>query len=228
VRLLLVEDEVRTARVLARGLSEEGHQVDHCETGSAALEQGRNIPYDVIVLDWSLPDLDGVSVLRQWRTRGVRTPVLLLTARGSTAEKVTGLRAGADDYLVKPFAFDELIARIEALSRRGAADVPSHVGGLTLDARRRALVHGEKSVTLTAREFQLLTELAEHQGDVVTRSHILGSVWGPGVDANPNVVDVYVGYLRSKLERVAAKDVAIESIRGVGYRLVVSPEAPAA
>jgi DNA-binding response OmpR family regulator len=224
VKLLLVEDETRTARVLARGLAEEGHQVDLCETGGAALEQGRAIAYDVIVLDWTLPDLDGVTVLREWRARGVRSPVLLLTARGSTNEKVTGLRAGADDYLVKPFVFDELLARVEALHRRGANDAVARLGAVKLDARRRALVRGERSVTLTQREFQLLSELATRQGDVVTRTHLLRTVWSSDPEANPNVVDVYVGYVRSKLKRIADEGVAIEAVRGAGYRLC-APEA---
>jgi len=219
VKLLLVEDETRTARVLARGLTEEGHLVDLCETGNAAIEQGRAIAYDVIILDWMLPDVDGVTVLRDWRARGVRSPVLLLTARGATAEKVTGLRAGADDYLVKPFVFDELLARLEALHRRGADDAVARLGSVQLDARRRALVRGERSVTLTHREFQLLSELAARQGDVVTRSQLLRKVWSSDPDTNPNVVDVYVGYVRSKLERLGAQGVAIESVRGVGYRL---------
>ena len=223
MKLLLVEDETRTARVIARGLSEEGHQVDLCETGSAALEQGRSIPYDVILLDWSLPDLDGVSVLREWRARGLRTPVLLLTARGSTAEKVTGLRSGADDYLVKPFVFDELIARIEALARRGNNDAAPRLGSIQLDSRRRALVRGDRSVPLTQREFQLLSELAARQGEVVTRSQLLRAVWGSELDANANVVDVYVGYLRSKLERLGGADVGIDAVRGVGYRLRTPP-----
>ena len=112
MRLLVVEDEPKMARMLQRGLSEEGHQVDVCVSGEAARQQAFDVPYDVVVLDWGLPDVDGVSVLRDWRTRGLQTPVLLLTARGSTGEKVTGLRAGADDYLVKPFDFDELLARL--------------------------------------------------------------------------------------------------------------------
>jgi two-component system OmpR family response regulator len=227
VKLLLVEDEARTARVLAKGLTEEGHQVDVCENGTTALEQGRTIPYEVVLLDWSLPDLDGVSVLREWRARGVRTPVLLLTARGATAEKVTGLRAGADDYLVKPFVFDELLARIEALHRRGSSEGTARLGSIVVDARRRALVAGDRSVPLTQREFQLLSELAARQGEVMTRSQILRAVWGSELEANANVVDVYVGYLRSKLERLGAQGVAIEAVRGVGYRLraPATPEA---
>jgi DNA-binding response OmpR family regulator len=223
VKLLLVEDEARTARVLARGLGEDGHQVDVCETGAAALEQGRSNAYDVVLLDWSLPDVEGIDVLRQWRARGMRTPVLLLTARGSTAEKVAGLRAGADDYLVKPFVFDELVARIEALHRRGAGDASARVGDVLIDSRRRAIVHGDRSVPLTQREYQLLSELASRPGEVLTRPQILRAVWGSEDDANPNVVDVYVGYLRTKLERVGAESLAIESVRGLGYRLRMPP-----
>jgi DNA-binding response OmpR family regulator len=219
VKLLLVEDEARTARVLARGLSEEGHQVDVCETGTAALERGGAGSYDVVLLDWSLPDVDGVTVLREWRTRGVRTPVLLLTARGSTAEKVTGLRAGADDYLVKPFVFDELLARVEALHRRGAGVAGVRLGDVILDERRHAIMQGDRTVPLTQREFQLLSALAARPGDVVTRPEILRAVWGSEYDTNPNVVDVYVGYLRNKLERLGAVSVGIDSVRGLGYRL---------
>ncbi|GAO02082.1 response regulator transcription factor [Anaeromyxobacter sp. PSR-1] len=227
MKLLLVEDEDRVARVLARGLAEEGHQVDVCGTGLAAREQATTIAYDVVLLDWSLPDLDGISVLREWRARGLRTPVLLLTARGSTGEKVTGLRAGADDYLVKPFDFDELIARIEALHRRGGASDVSALGPVTLDARRRALIAGAKSETLTAREYGLIAELARHAGEVLSRSRLIETVWGQEFEGNSNVVDVYVGYLRTKLDRLGAAGVRIESVRGVGYRLSVPPGAGA-
>jgi DNA-binding response OmpR family regulator len=224
MKLLLVEDEVRVARTLARGLGEEGHQVDLCATGQAALEQGQAIDYDVVLLDWSLPDLDGVSVLRAWREAGLRTPVLLLTARGSTGEKVTGLRAGADDYLVKPFAFEELLARLEALHRRNGAEEPAALGPARLDPRRRALVRGGLSETLTPREYSLLAELSSHRGDVLSRSRLLETVWGTDFLGNQNVVDVYVGYLRAKLERIGATGVELQAVRGVGYRLVV-PEA---
>jgi two-component system, OmpR family, response regulator len=221
MKLLLVEDEERVARMLARGLGEEGHQVDVVGTGLQARDQGLAVPYDVVLLDWSLPDLDGVSVLREWRSRGLRTPVLLLTARGSTGEKVTGLRAGADDYLVKPFAFDELLARVEALHRRGGASDAFVLGAATLDARRRALVLGAKAEPLTAREFALLSELASHAGEVLSRSKLVQTVWGPTFDGNTNVVDVYVGYLRTKIDRLAVAGLEIQAVRGVGYRLVV-------
>jgi two-component system OmpR family response regulator len=197
MKLFLVEDEERMARMLARGLSEEGHQVDVCASGVAARDQALSIAYDVIVLDWSLPDLDGVSVLRAWRARGLRTPVILLTARGSTGEKVTGLRAGADDYLVKPFDFAELLARLEALNRRNGAVAVEALGAVALDPRRRALL--------------------------LTRSHLLRTVWGDELAGSANVVDVYVGYVRAKIERLGAVNLRIEAVRGVGYRLVAPP-----
>jgi two-component system, OmpR family, response regulator len=220
VKLLLVEDEAQMARLLQRGLSEEGHQVDVCARGEDALSQAANVSYDAIVLDWSLPDLDGVSVLRQWRESGLSTPVLMLTARGSTGEKVTGLRAGADDYLVKPFDFEELLARLEALARRGAGtSQTAQLGSVSLDAKRRCLARAGAEVTLTAREFALANELWSHAGDVLSRSRLLSSVWGTDFDGLPNVVDVYVGYLRAKLEALGAADVEIAAVRGIGYRL---------
>jgi DNA-binding response OmpR family regulator len=228
MRLLVVEDEDRLARMLARGLGEEGHQVDVVRTGSSALEQGQAVAYDVVVLDWALPELDGLSVIREWRARGLRTPVLFLTARGTIGEKVTALRAGADDYLTKPFAFDELVARVEALHRRGGGEPASRVGAAILDPRRRVLTadagdgQPPRSEPLTAREFALLSELASHQGEVLSRSRLLETVWG-GDEVNPNVVDVYVGYLRGKLARLGLDGVSIQAVRGVGFKLVVEP-----
>ncbi|HEY0839265.1 MAG TPA: response regulator transcription factor [Vulgatibacter sp.] len=220
MRLLVVEDEEKLARLLARGLGEEGHAVDVCHDGDAAAEQALAVPYDVIVLDWSLPGRDGVQLLRHWRERGMRTPVLMLTARGTVGEKVTSLRAGADDHLVKPFAFEELLARLEALHRRGGAavgDLP--IGPARLDRGKRALVCGERTEPLTAREFALLDELASRKEEVLTRTHLLSKVWGLDFDGAPNVVDVYVGYLRQKLEKAGAGPARIEAVRGVGYRL---------
>jgi DNA-binding response OmpR family regulator len=224
MRLLVVEDEPKMARMLQRGLAEEGHQVDVCASGEAALQQALDVPYDVVVLDWGLPDMDGVSVLREWRTRGLGAAVLLLTARGSTGEKVTGLRAGADDYLVKPFDFEELLARLEVLYRRAAPveQAAQPLGDLTLDLRRRVLRRDTTEVTLTGREFALLTELQALGGDSATRSRLLLKVWGGDFEGTGNVVDVYVGYLRAKLERLGTTRVKVEAVRGVGYRLVVT------
>ncbi len=223
VRVLVVEDEPRMARMIQRGLSEEGHQVDVCETGEGALSQAVDVAYDVIVLDWGLPDLDGVSVVRGWRARRVGTPVLMLTARGATGEKVTGLRAGADDYLVKPFDFDELLARLEALRRRGSTTAAERsVGDVQVDPRRRLLTRQGVEVSLTARELALFDELAAQQGDAVSRTRLLMKVWGNDFEGTGNVVDVYVGYLRTKLERVKSEQLSIEAVRGVGYRLVIA------
>jgi DNA-binding response OmpR family regulator len=220
MKVLLVEDEAKMARLLQRGLTEEGHLVDHCGEGLAALEQARTVDYDVIVLDWSLPDLDGLSVLRRWREQGLRTPVLMLTARGTTGEKVSGLRAGADDYLTKPFDFEELLARLEALGRRsgGGARLRT-IGPITFDSHKRALVHGDVEATLTAREYQLFCQLADHVGEVVTRAELLAAVWGANFDGNPNVVDVYVSYLRGKLRMLGELPIGISAVRGLGYRL---------
>ncbi|MBL8632653.1 MAG: response regulator transcription factor [Myxococcales bacterium] len=225
MKILIVEDEARMARLLRRGLQEEGHSVDVCETADAAAEQALLISYDVILLDWMLPDQDGVALLRSWRQKGLRTPVLMLTARGTTGEKVTGLRAGADDYMAKPFDFDELLARIEALARRGGAHERSaQLGNLTLDARRRVLQGPDGETPLTAREFELLSELGGHRGEVLTRSKLLSCVWGTEFEGSPNVVDVYIGYLRAKIEQLRGDGVSLQTVRGIGYRLVVDAQ----
>ncbi len=220
MKLLLVEDEPRMARMLQRGLVEEGHQVDVCDRGETALRQAKEVGYDVIILDWALPDVDGVAVLRQWREQGLQTAVLMLTARGSTGEKVTGLRAGADDYLVKPFDFEELLARLDSLARRAAgAALPAKVGGVSLDNRRRALTCNGREAPLTAREFALASEFFGHPAEVLTRSRLISAVWGTDFDGAPNVVDVYVGYLRTKLLELVPHQAEISAVRGIGYRL---------
>ncbi len=223
MKLLLVEDEAKLAAVLSQGMREEGHQVDLCITAAQAAAQARDIDYDAIVLDWSLPDRDGVSLLRDWRARGLRTPVLMLTARGSVGERVTGLKAGADDYLVKPFAFAELLARLEALHRRGAGQLELfRAGPVSVDGRRRVIVGPEGELGLTPREYALACELFSHVGEVVVRSHLLSAVWGSNFEGDPNVLDVYLGYLRGKLARVAGEAVQIKAVRGVGLRLIVA------
>lgn len=220
MKLLLVEDEERLARSLVRGLTEEGHAVDLCALGGDALAQGAALDYDAVILDWMLPDVDGLTVLRTWRAAGLRTPVLMLTARGTVPEKIQGLRAGADDYLTKPFDFDELLARLEALHRRAeGVEGARALGDVTLDPRRRTLSRGERHVSLTAREYALATELFARAGDVLTRSELLDRVWGARFDGEPNIVDVYVGYLRRKLADLGAEELALRTVRGVGYRL---------
>jgi DNA-binding response OmpR family regulator len=219
MRVLVVEDEPKMARLLQRGLGEEGHQVDVCTRGGDAERQARDVPYDVIVLDWGLPDADGVSLLRKLRDAGLNVPVLMLTARGTTSEKITGLRAGADDYLVKPFDFEELLARLEALARRGGQRATNlRVRSAELDGLRRVLKGPSGEVELSAREYALAVELFARPSEVLTRSRLLQVVWGNG-ERTYNVVDVYIGYLRSKLSQVGVTDAEIAAVRGMGYRL---------
>jgi DNA-binding response OmpR family regulator len=220
VRILVVEDDERLVVLLQRGLREEGHDVDACTTSADALGQARTIAYDVILLDWMLPDGDGLSLLRSWRDRGVDTPVLMLTARGAVTERVLGLRTGADDYLVKPFDFSELLARIEVLVRRRDGELARlRVGDVSLDSRRRVLVRGAQEVALTAREHALCAALFRRAGEVLTRSELLAAVWGPNFDGEPNVLEVYVGYLRAKLALLGDDAPTVRAQRGVGYRL---------
>ncbi|MBK8168905.1 MAG: response regulator transcription factor [Sandaracinaceae bacterium] len=225
MRLLLVEDEDRLAQVLARALSEDGFMVDTCSNGADAFEQALRVKYDAVVLDWVLPQLDGVEVLRRWRARGMNTPVLLLSARGSVGERVQGLRAGADDYVVKPVALEELHARVAALVRRGRSTQESKVGDVNLDVRARTLTGPRAEENLSGRECATLALLISNLNDVVARSEILSHVWGSDFDGTPNVVDVYIGYLRTKLARVGAEDVALETVRGIGFRLKAKKQA---
>lgn len=229
MRLLIVEDEQRLAAALLRGLREEGHVVDHTTRLEDARAQLEALRYDVVILDWMLPDGDGLELLRALRRQGDRTPVLLLTARARTEEKVTGLRAGADDYLAKPFDFDELCARLEALHRRSeGTSLDRKVGDVTLDGRTRALRAGTDEVSLTAREYALASALFERAGEVRTRAELLREVWGSSFEGDPNVLDVYVGYLRAKLAKLLATGrtvPTVRAVRGIGFRLLVEAHA---
>ncbi|MFO0729190.1 MAG: response regulator transcription factor [Myxococcota bacterium] len=224
MKLLLLEDDPTLIRAITTGLREEGHHVDARSEGEGATEQAELGDYDVIILDWMLPGKDGLSILRELRARGLSTPVLMLTARATVGERVLGLREGADDYLTKPFAFEELLARLEALERRASGTgSPRVLGDVHFDVQRRALVVGTASAALTPREFALAEALFRRLGDVVTRSELLASVWGPSFDGDPNVVDVYVGYLRKKLASVGATRLSIQVVRGTGFRAEVEP-----
>lgn len=222
--ILLVEDDASIARAIVRGLTEEGHAVDHCARAADADKQITLIAYDLVVLDWGLPDGDGLSLVRAWRERGLRTPVLMLTARHAVGERVAGLRAGADDYLAKPFDFEEFLARIEALSRRSQGQLEqASCGGVVLDGTRRVLrLDGPEGseVPLTPREFSLAAELFRHRGEVLSRFRLISAVWGTDFDGDPSVLDVYLGYLRTKLESVGGDRVQLRNVRGHGYRLV--------
>ncbi|MEI7704219.1 MAG: response regulator transcription factor [Deltaproteobacteria bacterium] len=218
MRVLLVEDDTNLSRIITRGLFERGHAVKAVETGSEAVQSAVTGRFDVAILDWELPDLDGIGVLRAWRSAGVGMPVIMLTGRGEVDDKVTGLRAGADDYLAKPFEFEELLARLEALFRRGALEGPVQLGQVIIDPRKRTVTAGIGVEKLTERESALLLELARNAGEPLTRSQLVDKVWR-GEPVNPNVVDVYIGYLRTKLDRLPNPGIAITSVRKVGFRL---------
>ncbi len=220
MRVLVVEDEPKMAGLIKRVLTAERHVVDLAPDGVSGLALAELGPHDVIVLDRMLPDVDGITVLRLLRSKGVKTPVLLLTALGSVEDRVLGLDAGADDYLPKPFAFAELIARIRALGRRPAVEADGRLsaGDLGLDELRHVAQVGERTVDLSAREFALLGYLIRHAGQVVTRQQILDAVWGAEPDVYSNVVDLYVHYLRRKLGELDRAD-RLRTVRGVGYTL---------
>jgi two-component system OmpR family response regulator len=220
VRVLVVEDEPKMAGLLRRGLREEGLIADVATSGSHALRQVADTSYDVIVLDVMLPDLNGIEVCRRLRADGVWSPVLMLTARDAVADRVAGLDAGADDYLIKPFAFDELLARLRAMIRRGATERPAvlEVGDLRLDPAARQVWVAEREVSLTTREFALLELFMRCSDQVLTRAQLLERVWDLGYEQRSNVVDVYVRCLRTKIDRPFGRQ-SIETVRGVGYRL---------
>ena len=223
MRILLVEDEIKMARAVRRGLEQEGHTVDQCHEGDEALSKALEYDYDVVVLDVMLPGSDGFAICRELRARERWVPVILLTARDAVEDRIRGLDAGADDYLVKPFAFGELVARLRALARRGPSERPAviEVGDVSLDPAAHTVTRAGTSVGLSAREFALLEFLMRHAGEVLTRSRILEQVWDYSFTGFSNVVDVYVAYLRRKLERPFGRPL-IRTVRGVGYVLEAS------
>ena len=216
----MVEDDQRLARLLLRGLEEEGYAVDVAGDGPEGLWYATENPYDAIVLDVMLPGFDGFELCRKLRDQGVWTPIVMLTARGEVRERVLGLDAGADDYVTKPFSFTELAARLRALGRRGQPERPTvlEVGDLRLDPASRRVWRLSTEILLTAKEFALLALLMAHPGDVLTRTRIIESVWDFAYDGTSNVVDLYIGYLRRKVDRPFGRS-DIETIRGAGYRL---------
>lgn len=220
MRLLVVEDEVRMAVLLRRGLGEEGYAVDVAADGPEGLWLAQENDYDVIVLDAMLPGLDGFEVCRRLRGSARWAPVLMLTARDTVEDRIRGLDAGADDYLVKPFALGELAARVRALLRRGASVRPAVlvVGDLVLDPAARTVSRAGVGVELTAKELALLELFMRHPGEVLSRTRILEHVWDFAFDPASNVVDQYVGYLRRKLDRPWGRD-DLQTVRGAGYRL---------
>jgi two-component system, OmpR family, response regulator len=220
MRLLVVEDDAKLVRALERGFQREGYAVDVARTGDEALKQAIAHDYDAVVLDVMLPGVDGFTVCRELRRRERRVPVLMLTARDEVRNRILGLDAGADDYLVKPFDFGELLARVRALIRRGPSERPPvlTVGDLRVDPATHVVTRAGREVELTVREFAVLHFLAQRAGEVVSREQLLEHVWDEGEDGSSNVVDVYVGYLRKKLEQPFGRRL-IRTVRGVGFRL---------
>jgi two-component system OmpR family response regulator len=222
MRVLIVEDELRMASLIRRGLVKEGLAADVAGTGEDALWMAGASDYDVIILDVMLPGMTGFETCRRLRNDGIWAPVLMLTARDSVEDRVAGLDTGADDYLVKPFAFAELLARLRALTRRGELERPSvlEVGDLRLDPATREVWVGESEILLSAKEFALLETFMRRPGEVLSRLHLLEHAWDFAYENRSNIVDVYVKHLRGKIDEPFGRH-ALQTVRGAGYRLRV-------
>ncbi|GAB3669034.1 response regulator transcription factor [Nocardioides korecus] len=221
MRILLAEDDVRLAALLEETLTEAGWKTDVVHDGRAAYDRLLRDPsYDVALLDWMLPGMDGVTVSRRLRDLGLSVPVLMLTARGDVRDRIEGLDAGADDYMPKPFDLDELLARLRALYRRGGhtEDAPLRVDDLTVDPGSRRVTRGATEISMSAREFDILHLLADHAGHVVTRQDVLDEVWDGETDLRSNVIDVHLAAIRAKIDKPFGRD-SITTVRGVGFRL---------
>lgn len=222
MRILVVEDEHKIANSIKQGFEQESYAVDVAYDGTAGYDLAATEDYDVILLDLLLPGMDGVTICKQLRSDNKHTPILMLTAKGQISDKVEGLNSGADDYLTKPFAFEELLARVRALVRR-----PKHTVGntlvvedLTLDTASFELTRAGKAIRLSSREFSLLEYLMRHPNKTLTKDQIIGHVWNYDADILPNTVEVYIGYLRNKIDKPFPKKPAlIHTIRGFGYKI---------
>ncbi|MDE0800524.1 MAG: response regulator transcription factor [Rhodospirillaceae bacterium] len=224
MRILVVEDDLKTASFVTKGLREAGYVVDHAEDGTQALERALSEAYDVLVIDRMLPGLNGIKVVETIRSEGVDSPVLFLSALGDVEDRVQGLKAGGDDYLVKPFALSELLARLEALMRRGRGQgevTQLSVGDLEMDILARKVIRQGQRVYLHPREFKLLEYLMRHAGQVVTRTMLLENVWEYHFDPQTNVIDVHISRLRQKVDKPFDKTI-LHTVRGAGYKLELS------
>jgi DNA-binding response OmpR family regulator len=222
MKILVIEDDSRIASFLERGLVAEGYQVAVENDGRDGLERARSDEFDLLILDRMLPYLDGLEVCRQLRQEARGVYILMLTARDTLQDKIAGLKGGADDYLTKPFAFDELLARIGALQRRRAApsvEKPLKIGGLSLDPQSHRVTKDGVPITLTVREFELLHYLMSNPDRVVSRERLLNSVWDYGYDPGTKIVDVYVRYLRQKIDGPEGVPSLIQTVRGIGYMM---------
>jgi two-component system, OmpR family, response regulator len=220
LRVLLVEDKPKLAAVLSRGLSKAGLSPDVAATGEEAIWMAASVPYEAVVLDVMLPGIDGFETCRQLRSREIWSPVLMLTARDGIEDRVAGLDSGADDYLTKPFAFSELLARLRALARRGTQERPVElrVGDLRLDPASRRLWRGEQEICVSRKEFSLLEALMRREGDVLSRLDLLEAAWDQSYENRSNIVDTYVHRLRARVDRPFGTR-SIETVRGSGYRI---------
>jgi two-component system OmpR family response regulator len=221
MRILIIEDDKVAAEYLRKGLSEAGHIVDHAPDGDTGLNMGLDGQYDVLIVDRMLPKRDGLQVIETLRKENSRTPVLILSAMGEIDQRVEGLRAGGDDYLTKPYAFDELLARVDALVRRrnpGAVQTRLQVGDLEMDLLARTVKRAGQEINLQPREFRLLEFLMKHAGQVVTRTMLLEKVWDYHFDPQTNVIDVHVSRLRGKIDKPYDRPM-LHTVRGAGYRL---------
>lgn len=220
MRILVVEDETKVGSFIKRALEEESYAVDLCEDGAQGLDLALSGSYDLIVIDLMLPSLPGMEILKRIRREQIQTPVIILTAQSQVDQRVTGLDAGADDYLTKPFAIDELLARVRALLRRGTADTPGilQIDDLMLNPATREVTRGGQRIELTLKEYALLEYFMRHAGRVLTRPMISEHVWSQDFDTFTNVIDVYVNYLRNKIDRGRSRKL-IHTIRGSGYML---------
>ncbi len=222
MRILVVEDDLEAAGFLVKGLADGGHSVDHAKDGHEGLEMGRDNAYDALVVDRMLPRRDGLSVIEELRRQGVNTPVLILSALDAVDDRVAGLRAGGDDYLTKPYAINELDARLQALVRRANPEhtaMQLQVGDLKLDLLKHKVWRGDSLINLQPREFRLLEYLMRHEGQVVTRTMLLENVWDYHFDPQTNVIDVQISRLRSKIDK-AFDSAMLQTVRGAGYKLV--------
>ena len=223
MKLLLIEDDIESAKYLIKGLREQGYVVDHCPNGKDGLFMAASEKYDAMIIDRMVPEVDGITIIQTLRASGNQTPMIILTALDKVEERVKGLKSGADDYLAKPYSFTELLARLEAITRRKAGEkavTKLTCGELEMDLLTREVTRAGKSIELQAREFALLEYLIRNHGTVVTRTMLLEHVWDYNFDPQTNVIDVHISRLRQKIDKGFDKSM-IQTLRGAGYKLVV-------
>jgi len=225
MRILVVEDEHKIANALKKGLEQESYAVDVCYTGQDGLDMAETEEYDLLILDLMLPEVDGITITKTLREHKNHTSILILTAKGDISEKIVGLDSGADDYLTKPFSFEELLARVRALSRRPRTVLSSTltVGDLSLDPATFEVKRGSQEITLSSKEFSLLEYLMRNSGKIVSKDKIINHVWDYDSDVLPNTVEVYIKYLRNKIDKPFPRSrPLIQTVRGFGYKLAIS------